>query len=122
MDDFTEQPTFNMAIATLERINNLLVQISTEQIRRRTILIQRLLYELYKEIYPFMNDEERTTTLTKWLKLRESGVFQDPNGKTTFRPELLNQLDQFDFYLRDLLNKHDLLMPKSKDPSDAFLE
>ena len=75
-------------------------------------MVQTVLIELYKELYPFLKDTE----------LKEGKeLYQDAchlNDKD--QGEIQEILDKFDFFIRLHLHKKGLLMAKGDDPGNAM--
>lgn len=114
---------FNMSLATLQRIDQLLKQINTFTIlsihnTKYNIYIIKCLNQLHKEIYPFLKDSEKE--------------YYNNNLKSfvTFKLKTLEyehtihfnkaKLEEIELWLREKLHKHGLLMAKSEDNSLAL--
>lgn len=107
MLDSEEGQPFNMGIATLMRIDNCLKMLSAFQKVRHRKAVVRHLRELYKELYPFIKQEARALGSEYLIRINVSAGWED--------------LDNFDFWLRDELYKHGLLMAKGSDPTLAVM-
>ena len=103
---------FNGSIATLQRIDSLLVYSHAANIRYRVDLMQSLLIELYKEVYPFLNPNERKEGQNHYVTINNL------SDKTPDEARFI--LNDFDFYIRMMLHNKGLLMAKGDDPGRAF--
>jgi|TARA_R100000093_G_scaffold71599_2_gene47951 hypothetical protein len=116
---------FNMAVATLERIHEILTMIN--RLRYSTndgIQISRFLVSLYNEIHPFLKETEKRPERKKAAKLKEKvaeevKAFMPMYGRNNQYtcPKLNEATLEFERFLRDMMYKHDLLMPRPNDPS-----
>jgi hypothetical protein len=108
---------FNMSIATLMRIDRLLQRLAVFQIIKEPVLIQRCLYELYKESVVFMKADERQDAEDIWQAIQGTNLKFLDKHLVEFRANLYNEMDRFDFFLRTSLYKNGILMAKGEDPS-----
>lgn len=111
---------FNMSVATLERINTLLQELHTNWIEGNVLIIQRLLFALYKEIYPFLNAKEREIGDNISEKIRENMGFDNSTGSHTYSNGISLIFNDLDFWLRDKLNEKGLLMAMSDNKDKAY--
>jgi len=108
-----EQP-FNMALATLERINNLLIKLQEYNLGGNVAGIKNTLLEVYKELYPFLDIGEKKTAQSKWIKISGCFVKWVSHNELRFDSNLYDMLFDFDFWLRNKLYKKGLTMPTIK--------
>lgn len=104
---------FNMSVATLQRIDQLLQNLHQYNTIGNPSFIQRTIYCFYKELYPFLNDPDREVARNIWDSIIKSG--NNPNM-------LLKEMHTFEFWLRDQLFKKKLLMSLGDDPTEAILD
>ena len=109
---------FNDALATLRRIDTLLVKINEASTLGDHAIHQRLLHTLWKEINPFLKGAEKKEALKEWNDIKD--IIQIEGKRVYYNPQAEAELHDFDFWLRDKLESHGLLMPKGEDPSNAF--
>lgn len=140
--------SFNMSLATLQRIDNILRRLNGElEVPGRlnsygmTLHSINLLELLFNEVYPFLNQEERKQgfafkdAFRNWNLNRYYSKYQPYNERATFivlkksgmnSPQattltsITDLLEDFEFWLRDQLNIKGLLMAKTDDPSLAL--
>ena len=105
--------TFSMSIATLERINELLKELHNTWIDGDILKIQRLLFSLYKELYPFLDKKERIWGDKKTEIIWESLTFDEESQNFSYSDGLSRDLNQLDFWLRDKLHEKGLLISNS---------
>ena len=110
---------FNMSLATLERINDILKNLHEYNNMGHIQLIQRSLYSLFKEIYPFLNNSERHKASEFWNNI-SNGFFYDENNLLSIDMKVPILMNEFEFWLRDKLNEKGLLMSKGDDPFKAI--
>lgn len=109
---------FNMSIATLQRIDIVLKMLHSYNMSNEPMLILRGLRCLHKELYPFLDEGERTEAIDRWNKIKNS-------VKHEFRRYLINHnffedSHEFEFWMRDKLNEKGLMMAKPDDPGLAL--
>lgn len=112
-----------MSLATLERIDILLKRLSTYTIAHRIAVVKPTIYELYKELYPFISDKERKEAQQKYVqKIKEMPIKKTSSydNSYTYPTDLLMLMEEFDFWIRDKLHEKGLLMAKSDDPTLAL--
>jgi len=107
-----EKSTFNMSLATLERIDMILKDLKHYGIIKNIPLIIRNLQYLYKEIRPFLNPDERKQSEKEWDSLL---INLDNN-----RGSILRMIDNYENDLREQLLKKGLLMATPDDPHMAI--
>ena len=113
--------SFNMSLATLARIDTILIDLNDSQ-TKPIFLIPRL-EQLYKELYPFLNNAERKEGFEFLRKIDQSIVNIDTTRKKIqYKNTLFDVKDMFEYWLRDHLHKKGLLMAKSDDPATAITE
>ena len=110
---------FNMSLATLERIDILLRKLTEQMITGNTLLIQRYIIALYKELFPFLKPEEKKESRKKFNDILLSITILD-GSKYSIKNGTNNAILEFDFYIREQLYKKGLLMAKGDDPSIAL--
>jgi len=106
---------FNMSLATLMRIDEILKDLREDNNNGNVQLLQKNLNCLYKEIYPFLNKEERAECEMTMLSINENGCSITINDGITYSEDLPKLLNDFEFYLRDKLHVKGLLMAKGED-------
>lgn len=120
MDD-TQQPTqFNMAIATLQRLDMILKAVSYYATEHNLMKWETYLKDLRRNVHPFLGKEEKEEidTLFKKLNFKWAGA----EGKVISSKVGLvyNILDEITMKLQDYMKDAGLLMPKSDDPRLAI--
>ncbi len=112
--------TFSMSLATLERIDSLLIDLHSYWQQGDVLLIQRVIFSVYKELYPFLNIKERKEGDKFTDNIRESLGFDIGSQSFTYSVGITKTLNDFDFWLRDMLHKKGLLMAKPDNPEFAI--
>lgn len=115
--------TFNMSLSTLQRIDELLQMIHKYWIvRDLPHIIKATLFQLYKEVYPFLNKAEIIEAEGLWKKIdiiefipREDGV-RGYNYNSKLKP----LMHEFELWLRLKLKEKKLLMAESDIPENAL--
>lgn len=110
MVETQESPYFNMAFATLERINNLLVKLSEFNLNSNIAGSRNTILELFKEVYIFMDKEQKKESFNKWLPIESAFIKWDDN-RLNYDPKVYFLIRDFDFYLRVMLHTKGLIMP-----------
>lgn len=107
---------WNMSLATLQRIDNLLRSLTNYYITGQLILIQISLKCLYKEVYPFLDAKERIEG-NNMLKEIDTKGFQKFKGQESFsyNADLFIIMHSFEFWIRNKLHEKGLLMAKGED-------
>jgi len=121
MEERTSINTFNMATQSLIRIDNLLVKLNDYNIERNLFMISRVLFSLWKEVYPYLNTTERTKGAEYITDMRD-GIISLKNNIVSFTGYFPFIIDNFELWLRDMLHRHKLLMATSDDPAQALGE
>jgi len=83
---------------------------------RNTIL------EIYKEAYVYMKQEEKDESEDRWLEIEGYKINTVDSTSVQFSPDLILLINDFDFWLRELLHKKGILMPKGDDPSSVMIK
>ncbi len=111
MFDETLPEEWNMALAYMKRIDELLTVCSRAQIENNGLLWSRTLQALHKEVYPKLKPKERVEAdKFKTAMLVEVQV----SRKTKFIHTKF--LLDYELYLRDKLEERSMLTPKPSDP------
>ena len=122
MEHYEERTAFNMGLATLERMNNLLIDLHNFNLEQNIPAMKNNLYEIWKEIFPFLKNDERDKGDELWANIDNCNIDQVDSTTISFDINLTKELNFFDFWLRDMMNKKGLLMPKSDDPHSAIFK
>lgn len=130
MEGEQSQSTFNMSLATLERINQILIVISTYAVNHNWLGMKNNLLELYKEVRPFLYNDKKNEKKTdtkdlkeakeKWEMITPLKCSFEEWGALIYDDKLPELLHDFDFYLRDILYNKGLLMHKGEDASNVL--
>jgi hypothetical protein len=116
------QPTqFNMAIATLQRMDKVLTVIGIYAVQLDFVNWYRHLTELRRNVAPFIKAEEYSEISNllgslsdmHWLK-------KDNKVKKMFKDEVYQILDEATIKLHRAMKDAGILMPKSDDPRQAI--
>lgn len=102
---------FNMGLATLERMNNLLISLANYNLVNNVSSVRNTLLELYKESSGYMNKDERKEAIDHWQKISGCYINWTEHNTVEFDNKILGYLTDFDFWLRDLLYSKGILMP-----------
>ena len=122
----TQQPTkFNMAIATLESMHELLKQINLYSTTGDLIRWSELLMTLRRSISSFITTDEfkdiedkfKILNNVKWIHRLKSNELKVMPSQIS---RVYNLLDDLTIYIQRVMNKAGLLMPKSDDPRYAL--
>jgi len=127
----TKESKFNMALATLERIHLILLEINVCRNNPQLWKQWRILLDgLYCEVFPKLNEEERkkadkhrqtiSKSIIELLKLLSSPNLTVKKHVDYF--PILNSLFFFELFLRDNLQKHNLYLPDKKSIDSALDE
>ena len=119
----SEQSEFNQGIATLMRIHSALLELGAATANSNYTKQYRFLKVLYKEVKPVMNDTERTKA--KELKKDTDDAFNEllkaMNTKNKrIERKHINKFDEFEEYLRDMIQIHNCGLPQKRDPRYAL--
>jgi hypothetical protein len=119
----SEGTAFNMALATLERMNHLLNQATTYSIENQYYQWYKILFSLRRDVFPFLNDDEQKKLNKKFAKIpgtcwqsEKRGVGLDSDYITKVPPVL----DEIDLLLREYMKEKGILMPKKLDLNRAI--
>jgi hypothetical protein len=104
-------PAFNMGIATLERINNILIAMSENNINNDIPKSKRILKELLKEGFGYMNIDEIKKAQALWNRIKEKPIEFEDSNTIKYDKDLIKLMDELDFLIRDCLFQSGLLMP-----------
>lgn len=127
MEQEYRSPTkFNMAIATLENMHNLLKLCIVSSLQGDFLQWYENLKALRRDIACFITDDEfkeiekkfQEIDSTNWIQISQKNKKRGVNpGKISF---VYNCLDDITIYIRKAMNNAGLLMPKSDDPRFAL--
>ncbi len=121
IQDQYNRSAFNMGLATLERMNNLLLKSSESFIKLDVITIKSTLQELYKEVFVYMKNDEINKCNQIFEDISKS-YLKNVDGRTIkFDMKLVYYLNEFDLYIRQIMHKKGLLMPKSDDAGNVMI-
>lgn len=112
--------TFSMSVATLVRIDNLLQGLIESWLNGNVLYIQRILFNLYKELHPFLDKNDKKIGDRKLFNIRESIGYDNNNQTFNIVSGLSAELNDFDFWIRDKLHEKGLLMAKADNPEFAI--
>jgi len=107
------ETNFNMALPTLDRIDNLLKNLALSNISGNYFYNKKLLRELYKEVYPFLGSTEKTKAANQWELINKFGFQKTSRCGYNVDSTVIEHMDNLDFWLRQKLKDKGLLMPKS---------
>ncbi len=112
-----EGAPFNMSLATLERINNILILTQKYRLIGHAPITIRCLNSLLKEVYPFLKPEEKTEGIETYRKLNS-----DLNNGLLGNGQSYNfvEIDTFELWLRDQLKAKKLLMTAGESAGTAL--
>ena len=120
MEEYNQPTNFNMAIATLQRMDVILQRISLSAYEGNLFMWSTYLRELRRNIIPFIkkNEDERISDLLNKLNFK----WIDSNGKVILRhrQEVYFILDELTITMQRSMKEAGLLMPKSDDPRFAI--
>ena len=121
-DKFPEDKTvaFNMGLATLERINNLIVSLASYNIEQNIPGMRSTIHELYKESYVYMKKDQKTEAEGRWIEIEKYKIETVDSSSVKYNPDMILLINDFDFWLREVLHKKGILMPKGDDPHTAM--
>ncbi len=120
MENFDEKTAFNMGLATLERMNNLLIDLHEFNLSQNIGAIKGVLFEIYKEVFPFLKKNEKHDGNELWYDIEDFTINQIDANTIEYDNRLYDELNNFDFWLRDMMNKKGLLMSKGDNPNTAL--
>ena len=105
---------FNMSLATLERIDSLIKELHENWVDGNVLAIQRILFSVYKELYPFLTEKEREIGNEFFEEIKHEINFDDNTGQFSYTAGITVNLHDFDFWIRDQLHKKNLLFGKGE--------
>jgi len=124
--DLSNLSVFNMGLATLERIDMLIRKQSSFSAMKYMngnplhSYLLNIQMELYKELYPFLDDNEHKEAKRNFLDVFK----KNPITKSTtglFVPDITEEtMLEFDFWIRKMLQAKGLLMSTREDPRFAM--
>ena len=119
------QSDWNMAQATLQRIDKLLQEANQQSAMRKYVNWFKMLGSVQREIYCFANEQERKTLTemeTQLMpKISQYGTFENSNTKPSkyyqakLGTKLYTELDKYDKQLRIVMQVHGLLMIEKQE-------
>ena len=111
---------FNMAIAYLNRLDELLKLCNESSINNKIETWHPAVKALYRELCPFMDNKQKE----KIAHLLSScyGTQTNIRTKETMRSYDSNGLERAEILLREIMSKRGLLVPRADDPSQAVLK
>lgn len=128
MPDKKEGAVFNMAIATLEKVHNLLLGYSSVSIAMRNqpndLIVAKYDYanQIMIQTIPLLKKEDRQKSRDEFNKIKIEQMWKKhayrPESKLihVHTPEIENQLDNYIIFLQELLQEtHNYFMPSGKD-------
>ena len=108
---------WNMALATLMRMDKLMQEANTFQRLLDGENAYRCLRALYREVYPLMNTDEKKEAKEKLAKLiEEYNDLSVGKKKVAITGTMITALEDFDLFLRDCLMRSGEYMSKKEDP------
>ncbi len=115
----SERPVFNMGIATLQRIDDILKDLSEYNVNQNFLAVKYNLLELYKEslIVLVKDDKVLEEAAKQWKVIKEKNIEANRSG-LDFDDDVPDLLTEFEFFLRKKLAY--LLMPKGDNPEEAL--
>jgi len=109
-----------MSVATLERIDILLRKLEEYNINGGIVHMQRILLILYKEIYPFLSQEERLKGDIIYDQIQKS--IKIHGTVCSYELNILEVMNNFDFWIRDKLLEKGLLMSQTDKLDNIMLQ
>lgn len=118
---------WNMAIATLQRIDNILTAITVDAADFKLSNWLIGLKSLKRELWPWLNDKEKKKIkedITECDKKIYEFSKEKPKSfaKGKYPDGLYDKLDELDLYIRTMLKVYHFLLPEKSDPSHAMRE
>ena len=124
--DVDNNAVFNMGLATLERIDSLIRKQSSYSAMKYMdgnplhSYLLNIQMELYKELYPFLDDKEKRLAKKDFLDVFEKNPIEN-KATGLFVPNITEKkMLEFDFFIRDKLKGKGLLMSTKDDPRYAM--
>lgn len=112
--------TFNMALATLERIDLLLRNITHYNVIGNIHLVKKCTYEVYKELYPFLKEAEVKKATEYFKRVEKHKIEYLTATRLNYPIELGTDLYDFDLWIRLQLKNKGLLMAQSDNGPAVF--
>ena len=117
---YPQQPTaFNGAIATLERINDLLKDSASYRVQEDILNYKANIRELIKESLPFLKKQQHDKLLRDWYKLQSYEITIN-DFSVSYDRELIEELDKLDLWLRKWLHKEKVTFWKHDKTKSGF--
>lgn len=110
---YDQDTPFNMAIATLERIDELLKDCANYCVNNHVIAYKRNLKEVLKEAWGHLTKEERKVSINKWTSINEIKIVVLEDG-LEYDSKLKDLLEDFDFWIRWKLHDHNLTFSRKE--------
>lgn len=107
----SEEYVFNGSMATLERIDSLLMFLHASNINGTHIQTIKYLDSLYKEAYPLLKKDEKEEGDILRQNLYNS-ITTNSDGNLQIKESGFIHIHKFDFWIRNKLNQYGLLMKK----------
>jgi hypothetical protein len=125
MIDNTQPVKFNMAIATLIRLDKLLTYSSMKSLEGDIISWYEVLFDLRRGIAPFIKKTEFEEIESKFKLLNSKRwLYRNKKNKLLVLPaqfgRIYNGLDKLSILIQRAMNEAGILMPKSDDPRFAL--
>lgn len=120
--NYEEQTVFNQGIATLFRMDDALKGANMSTVTANYQNHLRVLRVLFKELSPFMKDEEyaeHQTQQTKCIKFYNLYLSTKKKGGQIDK-NFIYYFDDWEIMLRRIMKKKGLLMPAKDDPGLAL--
>jgi len=119
-----QKSEFNMAVATLQRMHNLLVLVSIASSSLDAHSWFHYLLPLYRELSPFMKkdkaEEYKEKIKSMLVEINDWNKKSTPYGSAAISSELYFKLHTFEMELREVMDDQDLLTRRGEDASKAF--
>jgi len=114
-DQFSQDTStaFNMGLATLERINNLMISLASYNIENNITGMKNTIHELYKEASVYMNKDQDKEAEERWIEIENYQIVAVDSTSVKYNPDMVLLINSFDFWLRKIFHTKGILMPKS---------
>lgn len=119
-DKEPEEPAFNGAIQTLNRIDELIQHISAYRVNGHIIGLKENLGELLIEAQGFLTKPEFKKAWRDWDSIDSYSIDIDKDDNVIYDSALPFKLFKFSAWLRLRLHKHNITMPKKGAFVDGF--
>jgi len=128
-----ERPTFNMGLATLQRIDIAMRNANTYRLIGDYLSLKESVNSLFLEIFPFLAPNEKKQHIKNKKEIDKATLnyenyLKTKSGNKAFSKVIMTPPDKFikllerwELSLRVLLKEHDLLMPSAEDPRFAMM-